>query len=186
MNKIVIFLCLLLIPITVQAKGYCDEPLTKALDIALELEETKKLWDQINEEGEVRIVAKQGGNNDFTAFWEGESRVISINIDLKRTPSEQLTSILFEMHNALRDKKTEEIFTQASARKISNDTFAREMEKLEYENSLDACNLLEKGVKAGLYPKDCFLERYPNFEEFLAVQKMHGHYQHYLRTYQMI
>lgn len=186
MNNLIAFLFLLLAPISIQAKGYCDEQLVKAFDTALQLEETRQIWDQINEEGEVRIVAKQGGGNDFTAYWEGQSRVICINVSLKRTVGEQLSSILFEMQNALKDKKSVELYNQASRRKISNDTFAREMERLEYENSLNACTLVEKGVKSGIFPKECHLERYPNFEEFLVEQKKHGHYQHYLRTYQGI
>ncbi len=170
----------------IHAVGYCDPKLKRAFDTAVSLDETKVLWERINREGEVRIFAKHGNQNNFKAYWEGEERIICVNLGLKPTVGEQVSSLLFEMHNALRDKKTVSLYNQAAQRRISKETFAREMERVEYENSLDACTLLEKGVKAGIYPQECYLQRYANFESFLNAQKMHGHFHHYLRTYNEI
>lgn len=186
MNYFFVYLFLFFAPLTIHAAGFCDPQLMRAFDTALQLEEVRQVWNQINQEGAVRILAKQGDRNNFTAYWEGENRIICVNVGLKRRVSEQISSIIFEMHNALRDKKTVELYNQASEKRISRDTFAKEMERLEYENSLDACDLVDKGVRLGIYPRDCFLQRYPNFEEFLREQKMHGHYQHYMRAYQEI
>lgn len=180
-------LALLLIFCSFCLHGYeCDLNMRPAFEKTLELQEVKQLWEQINREGTVRIKGMQNGQDRFKAFWEGEQRIICVNLSLRPTIGEQISSLLFEMHNALRDQKALVLYNRAAKGEISKETFATEMERVEYHNSLDACNLLDKGVRCGLFPKECYLKRYPNFEEFLLAQKAHGHYQHYLRTWHEI
>lgn len=181
-------ICLLLFTFCLHSldSGRCDPEIKPALEKALQLKETQQVWEQINQEGPIRVKALRSGKDQFKAFWEGEQRIICVNLSLRPSIGEQISSLLFEMHNALRDKKALALYNRAAKGKISKETFAKEMELVEYYNSLDACALLDKGVRSGLYPSECFLKRFSSFEDFLATQKAHGHYDHYLRTWHEI
>ncbi len=163
--------------------GCCDRELQPVLEKIMELSEGKDLWQKIHQAGPIRIRAMHGTHRDFKAFWEGEQRLICVNVGIRPTIDEQICSLLFELHNAASDPKVINVYNQAASGRISQATFATEMERLEYENSLQACDCLEKGIEKGIFPKECYLQRFRNFDDFLVMQKQHGHFQHYLRTY---
>ncbi len=147
----------------------------------------RKLMAEIEKEGPVHItVDDRPLSQQFGAFWDAERRVICVNISWHRSNGAVIGSILFEMHNALADAKFKELDQLASMGQIDRETYVKEMERVEFDNSHAAAALAQQGIDQGAFPKDARLPTYPSFEEHYRMQQIGGHCYWIARNYDQV
>lgn len=154
----------------------CDAPLQRYMNVILKLPNARKVIDQIQQEGSLRIaVAHHTLSDKFGAYWDRQLRVIGVNMSPHASEGAIIGSILFELHNALGNSKVDQLDRLAQTRQISREKYVEKMEYLEYQNSKMAAQLAEEGIQAGLFPRDARLPTYSCFDEHFYYQKMSGH-----------
>lgn len=151
--------------------------LKEIIAIIQKLPEAKKLILSIQKEGPISIFC----NNDvyackqFGACWNADRRIILVDISQKNSKGMLIGSIIFELHNAAVNSKLLYYDKLASRGKIKKEKYVRNIEYLEYQNSLKASKLAEQGIRLGIFPPSARLITYNSFEEYYRVQKKYGH-----------
>lgn len=169
---------------TLSATVSCSPQLKNAVNKIQKLPEAKKLIDMIQQEGAIQIVVHHNTLSDqFGAFWDPDTRLICISLTKSATEGRVIASIIFELHNALMNKKISYFHDLAAAGNIDKETYVRSIEHIEYQNSLWASAMAHNGIKKGLFPADTHLNTYKNFEEHYHYQIIGGHSAWIAKTY---
>lgn len=132
---------------------------------------------KITQEGKITVKMQYISNFDFEALWNSNSRCIIVNGSNNKKEGELITSILFELHNAKSDSKLSYYFSLAEKGKIDKESYVRAIEKLEHDNAMETVELLELGIKKGVFPIEARWNIYDNFEDHYKLQQVHGHSQ---------
>ena len=113
----------------------------------------------------------------FAAFWNGKQRKILVNLRENTNLPSRISAILFELHNAYRDRELNAIFDQAYAGKISRESFIQQVEHIEWKNWEESCVLLNLGVQRGIFPPGTEKQFVPfkSFQQYLDKQRVEGH-----------
>ncbi len=143
------------------------------MKILQKLPEVKSLILKIQKEGSIRILCKRNLSVclRFGACWDPKRRVILVNFSPKKSRGELISSILFELHNAAINSQILHYDDLASKKMIKKENYVRAIEYLEYQNSLKASKMVEKGIRLGVFPDSARLLTYNNFEEHYRIQK---------------
>lgn len=183
-NRKVLFL-LLLINLSFINLGFCKQDtssnfalkrLSNVVAVIKKLPEARTLIQNVEKEGAVSVYPSSHYlSEQFGAFWDPEYRRICVNSSSYRNDGMLIGSIIFELHNALVAKKLNHLSYLASKNKISRNHYILAVERLEYQNSLNASKMIEKGIKLGLFPVSARLKTYHTFEEHYWIQQMGGH-----------
>ncbi|WP_068467994.1 hypothetical protein [Candidatus Protochlamydia phocaeensis] len=162
----------------------CSPQLQSILNKILKVPEAKALIASIQKEGAIQIAVKNTKlSNFFGAYWDPDQRMICVAMSSKTTEGDLIGSILFELHNASVDSQFEYLAGLAIQRKIDKATYVRSMEYLEYQNSLNAAKIAEKGIQLGVLPSDSRLPTFTTFQEHFSVQQQSGHSDCFGRIY---
>jgi|LakMenEpi03Aug12_release.lakeMendotaPanAssembly.Ray.scaffolds.fasta_scaffold52316_2 hypothetical protein len=162
----------------------CAPQLQKSLKAIEQLPEGKALLESVQKLGPIRIeTSRYNLAQQFGAFWDPDERVIYVNFPNQKDDGKIIGSIIFELHNALANAKINHLDNLASQRKITKAKYVEAMEYLEYENSIKASKIAEKGIQMGLFPKGAHLPTYKDFNEHFHYQKVGGHSAWFARTY---
>lgn len=151
-----------------------EERLHQAVGIALSYPEAKRLYQRVQTEGAIRIIPVRAVE-DLEACWGSTNRHILINMAKQKSTETIIASILFELQNAVNSHKLDALYNSVEKGHLSQETFAEQIERIEYENLVKAHNLLEEGKRAGYYPRACQLPRFSDFADYLATQEEMGH-----------
>lgn len=169
------------------ANVQCEPQLQKYVNAIQKLPEGRELIANVQKEGSIKIAATNYSlAQQFGAFWDPDLRIIYVNPNPNRPDGSIIGSILFELHNALGNSKINHLDDLAAKRKISREKYIESMEYLEYQNSIKASAIAEKGIKLGLFPQGAHLPTYKNFEEHFYYQKVGGHSAWFGRNYDEI
>lgn len=173
---------------SVSSSIHHSKQLTEIIATIQKLPEAKTLITSIQNEGRISILCCKDVSvcQEFGACWDPDRRVILVNMSPKTSRGELIGSILFELQNAAVNSKLLYYDDLASKGKIKKENYVRAIEFLEYQNSLKAHKLAEKGIKLGIFPANAKLGIYSNFEEHYQVQKESGHSAWIAYNYQQI
>lgn len=154
----------------------CAPRLQRHLKAIQALEEGRKLIDSIMLDGAIEIaVADNSVTQRFAACWDCESRTILIGLAANPTEGEIISSLLFELHNALMSPHLDNLDKMALNKKIDKQNYIRSVEHVEYMNSINASRIATLGVQKGSFPRDTRLHVYRDFDEYFYYQKKSGH-----------
>lgn len=155
----------------------CSSELKGCLKKIHRLPEARKLIAAIQKEGPFKVVVNNNHHlsQKFGAFWDPCQRVITVNYNHHLSEGSLIGSIIFELHNASINSKLRHLDSLAIQGKIDCATYVEGVERLEYQNSLNASALTKKGIQKGIFPKSAFLPTYHTFEEHFRIQKEAGH-----------
>lgn len=154
----------------------CSSELKGAVEKIQKIPELRRLILSVQREGPIRIIVNNTRLSEFFgAYWNRDQRTICLAMTYGVTEGSIIGSIIFELHNALVDKKFEQLQRLVLSRKITKESYVREMEYLEYINSINAAKLAQIGIDKGIFPWDAKLPTYSNFEEHFTEQKRSGH-----------
>lgn len=154
----------------------CSPALQRYVNTILKLPEARELIERVQHEGAIFIsVNNEPLSRKFRAFWDGEERVIAINMGAHDTEGEIIGSIIFELHNAAANTRLNHIDDLAAAGKIDRSGYTESVERIEYENSWKAAHVAERGIATGLFPRSARLRTFNNFEEYYRLQQIGGH-----------
>jgi hypothetical protein len=150
----------------------CD----KALRIVKSLPAASRLLEEVQP---VRIVEERGG--DFGGYWSAVGRTITVTSG--QSLGGQISTIIFEMHNALASDEFETLIWRACHGELDREGYVREVERIEHRNGLRASAMLEEGITAGLFPADACLPVHQNFDDYFRYQQYAGHSQWIANAY---
>lgn len=154
----------------------CSDQLKDVFTKIQQLPEANHLINTIQKEGPISIKVNTDPElRQFGAFWDQDRRIIFVNVFKNHPRGALIGTILFELHNALVNSKMEYLDHLASIGHIAKEDYVRSIEYLEYQNSLKASKLAEKGIKMGIFPSEALLPTYRNFEEHYYFQKIGKH-----------
>lgn len=197
MLKKIVYFCLMIVAIyqadataasrSIQTQAVsCGRELQSCWNKILKIPEIKTLIARIQKEGSFSIVAYQHPLSEkFGAFWDLDQRVICVDV-ANRSEGERIGSILFELHNAAVTSQYQVLDEKASQGKINRESYIQAVEHLEYQNSLQASKLANKGIILGIFPREAFLPTFASFAEHYRVQRMGGHSQFIGRNYDQL
>lgn len=149
--------------------------ITEPLRRLYQLEETRKLLTQVESQGHITLKASHFGVNSSNAAWVCSERTIYLNFANERTLGNLICSIVFELHNALSDSQFDYYDQLAQERKISREEYIIAIESIEYVNACCTAQILEKGIRHGIFPCDSHWPIAPCFQQHFHIQKMAGH-----------
>ncbi|CCB86525.1 MULTISPECIES: hypothetical protein [Parachlamydia] len=158
-----------------QASISCDPQLRPVLTTIRQLPEACELINTALKDGPIRIEVNKSLEADFGAFWGLDNRTIFVNCGNRKDAGEIIGSVIFELHNAVATRELKRLDNLAASGKINKSSYVREVEYVEYCNSLKASEIVTKGIKQGFYPREAYLPVYSSFEEHFDVQKKYGH-----------
>lgn len=168
---------------TAEATLYYPRQLKGTFETMGKLPAFRKLVVQVEKGGSVRIELKRLGNDSFEGYWEGDRRVVTVNQSLNQDRGVLICTIIFELHNALRNQELYDLALAAAQGKLDKDTYVRKVEEMEYRNVCSTIVLLEEGVRLGLFPKSAQWKISPTFEDHYRVQQLTGHSQWIANSY---
>lgn len=154
---------------------YCSQELETVYQTIVQLPEVCELVCQVLQEGPLQIQPNSFLSDQFEGYWNSNDRSVYITISRDPTFSEMIITMLFELHNASRDRDFNHIYNLAVDGLIDRDQYVEKMEYIEYENVLATSLLLKKGVEMGIFPDDCVWNVSPSFTEHFEIQKERGH-----------
>jgi hypothetical protein len=171
-----LFICLMLIGSSLFAYPQHSADLAGPIKLLYQLEETKQLLDRVEACGMITIKSAHLGSNFSNAAWFPDERTICVNFSNKRSPGSVMRSLVFELHNALNQNYFDHLDQLAMQGRISKEKYIESVEQMEYTHAQKSRDILEKGVKKGLFPYDA-PDRYvaPSFAEHYRVQREAGH-----------
>lgn len=164
----------------------CDPQLKPALEAIQKLPEARDLINSVLKEGPIKLRVNRQISAPFGAFWGGEDRTICVNCSGKFDLGLVIGSIIFELHNAAINSELVRYDNLAYGGMIDRKNYVRSIEYLEYGNSLKASALVNKGIKANLFPKSAYLPTYETFEIHFQVQQEAGHSEWIARNFDEI
>lgn len=167
-----------------QAQVYCCKELEPLFLNLKQLPEVNELLDKILERGRLKIQFNKNLSKKFDGYWSPVDRTIYIT--KSRSPSRMMTTILFEMHNAVEDAELQELDYLAMHRKLTKKKYIQAVERWEYNHAKATASIINKGIRLGLFSRDCYWPVSETFEEHLAIQKSCGHSAHIGKMYDSI
>ena len=172
-----IFVCLLLLAGTLPLAAYPthSRQLTQPVQALYRLEETKQLLAMAEKEGPIKIYTASFGFEASNAAWMAYERTVYLNFSKPRSQGSLISSIVFELHNALCSRQFAHYDHLASKGQISRNQYIEAIERIEYMNAHKTAEILYKGVRRGIFPSDAFWCIAPTFEEHYQVQIEAGH-----------
>lgn len=147
----------------------------EALQLIQRLPQACQLISSIEKEGPVKIEILSLPHENFDAFWEGGRRTIRINAERNGTLGILICSILFELHNAATNRHLKKLTLLASTGMISKEEYVEAIERLEHENALKTCALLNEGIFLNIFPAEAYWPILPHFEDHYKIQQVEGH-----------
>jgi hypothetical protein len=186
MKKQLFFLLLICASIPLGAYPTHTPQLKAPIQNLYRLQETKQLLDEVEKQGPITIRNAAMGAQASNAAWVPSERAIYINFSKQRTPGSLITSIVFELHNALSVKQFDYYDHLARTRKISKAQYIEAIERIEYVNARSASHILAQGVRKGVFPQDAFWYIPNNFEQHFKIQLQSGHSAHIGQMYDSI
>jgi hypothetical protein len=139
------------------------------------LPEGKELVSKVLEQGPLRIKRDPRNSNQFEGYWSAWDRTIYITEESYSSECSLITTLLFELHNALSTDELEKYYSLASNNQISRNRFIQSIELIEYENALSTAEMLRHGEECGIFPKNCDWYIADTFSEHYHFQKAYGH-----------
>ncbi len=139
------------------------------------LPEMKKNMEYVLSEGPITIRCESKGTSGFNAMWNGTDREIIVNNSPHRTEGKMICSILFELHNAKTDRTFMSLINSACRGTLSKAQYVEGVERMEYQNALEASTLLNKGIRQGIFSYDSYWPIARTFNEHFSIQKRMGH-----------
>ncbi len=165
----------------------CASQLKPCLMAIQKVPEARQLIETVQKEGWVRVVVNNTHlSNQFGAYWDGSNRTIAISVTSDNTQGDIIASIIFELHNASVDSKFDYLDSLAAAGQIDREGYIRAVEYIEFQNSISAHNIAEKGIKMGVFPVRARLHVYRNFEEHYYYQQVGGHSAYIGKNFDMV
>ncbi|MDR3624226.1 MAG: hypothetical protein P4L16_03680 [Chlamydiales bacterium] len=160
-----------------QERAFKQVPLVlqKAVNTLSHFPDSHQFIQHCEKRGGITLAWAPLGKDMCDACWIGEKRAIILNSSKQWTLGKQISSIIFELHNAASDEHFIQLNKLAYEGKITKDEYVESVEKQEYLNSLETQQLITKGIKLGYFPKDTFLPIYKSFEEHFKWQIALGH-----------
>jgi len=159
-------------------------PLEEAFVTIQKVPECQPLLRQVEKEGRIRVV--EAVNTPFEAQWSPSTRTIEVDLSKHTGMGHLITSIVFELHNALSNSRLKYLYSQASSREIPKEAFVRKIEQMEWKNWEAASLLLAKGRERGVFPQDAHLPTFKTFGNYLMLQKQMGHSQYHAQSYDLL
>lgn len=156
----------------------------QAINLLQQLPEFRELLIKVQNEGPVHV--KVEAHPSFEGLWDGNSRSIVINSRLNRTLGQMICTILFELHNAATARYYDDLIVQAENGRLTKDQYVEKVELAEFKNAKNTHDLLEKGIKMGLFPESAHWPVPLNFDEHYKVQQVSGHSQFIANSYDQI
>jgi hypothetical protein len=138
-----------------------------------QLPEVEALIERIEQDGPFYIEYNRYDSKKFQGYWSMEDRTIYITRG--QSLAHTLTTLLFEMHNAVNTQTLDNYDRLAYNRQITRSEYIRAVELWEYENAKQTVAILNKGIEMGIFPKECHWPLHDNFEEHFNLQKSAGH-----------
>jgi hypothetical protein len=151
--------------------------LYEAVKAVESLPDAAKLIDEVQAEGPIGIESQYFTESDFEALWDSENRIIYVNASRNDTLGKEISSILFELHNAKTNKNLRDLFQQAKSGQIDKDSYVKCVERMEHGNALNTSLLIEKGIDQSIFPEDSRWEIFSSFEDHYKIQQIYGHSQ---------
>lgn len=148
------------------------KPVVKTME---RLPEVQALLELVQQSGMVKIEVISGQHGDFDAFWSGPQRTILINPQRNSSDGTLICSILFELHNALANPKLKHLTHLATMGAISKQDYVEKVERIEHQNALHTCQIIEKGIKQGIFPTSTRWTIYEDFSAHFKIQQTYGH-----------
>ena len=188
-QKLICFLLLLFSTINLPLQAAethrieCVREIQPTLATLRKLPEIEALVQKILAEGQLTIQYNDRLSDKFGGYWDPYKRTILITKRAHQAEADRITTMLFEMHNAIRSKDFAEIDHLGYTRQLSKEEFIRESEYIEYENCLSTARLLDKGIQKGLFPHQSAWPVYDNFEDHYRHMKRTGHADWYATAY---
>lgn len=173
--------CFLLLTLFICSDSFaleCAPQLRNIVNKIRQVPEAQQLIAQAEREGPIKIIINPNPiAQQFGACWDIDERVIFVNYSPNGSEGVLIGSILFELHNAAVNNQYKKLFDAAAAGTISKENYVREMERLEYDNSLKCAQVAQKGIMLGVFPLNARLPTYGSFEEHYRIQHQGGHSQ---------
>lgn len=155
---------------------HCDPELRSCLQAIQKVPEGKELVDSVKNQGAFGIVVTHSSlSQKFGAYWDPQQRLISLNPSAHSSQGELIGSLIFELHNALNSARFDHLDHLATTGQINKENYIATVEKLEFENSINAANIAKKGIQMGVLPNTSQLPTYKSFQEHFYYQKLAGH-----------
>jgi len=158
-------------------------PLQEAEVALRSMPECRPIIEQVSRQGGFSLVSKS--YTPFEAQWNSDTRAVEIDLNKHRNFGHIITSVLFELHNALTDRELQRLYELARNKTISKDMYVRMIEEIEWKNWQATCKLLELGRERGIFPKEAFLPAFSSFSEYLRLQNEAGHSQYHSESYDL-
>ncbi len=175
--KHLILTFLFLLCVSLFAYPHHSPELRRPLHLLYHFDESRQILSKVEAEAPLNVSLTQLGERGSNAIWDPNRWTILLNSSKKRTIGVNVRSILFELHNALSNKKFVYYNGLARAGKISKAAYVETIERIEYQNALQTIAILKKGIELNIFPKDADWNVAPNFEEHFQIQKKAGHSQ---------
>lgn len=151
--------------------------LYKAAAAIESLPEAEKLIDAVQKDGPIGIEAQYFRESDFEAIWDSENRIIYVNLSKNETLGKEISSILFELHNARTNQKLLRLFQEARTGLIDIDSFVESVERLEHQNALSTSKMIEEGIARAIFPEEARWDLFTSFDDHYKIQQLYGHSQ---------
>lgn len=149
----------------------------RALAALEKLPEFNQLVKKAEAEGKIKLEVVSMPHEQFEAFWDGTHRVIRINQANQPALGSMITSILFELHNASTDPQFKQLYRQAKSGQINKNRYVEKVERIEHQNALNTCTILQKGIRLGYFPQEADWLILRSFDDHYKLQQLHGHSQ---------
>jgi hypothetical protein len=149
--------------------------LKEAVAILQKMPQIRHLIHNIQQKGFIDIVLSQPNSFDFDALWNGEKRVIIVNLSNNKFLSSQIQTILFELHNATSNHHFMTLVEKARNHQISKELYVESIERMEHANALNTSQLIEMGIKKGIFPLQARWEIFPKFDDYYKLQQLQDH-----------
>lgn len=167
-----------------QAHVHCCKELEPLFLDLKQIPEVNELLEKILERGRLKIQFNKSLSKKFDGYWSPVDRTIYIT--KSRSAARMMTTILFEMHNAVDDAELEELDYLAMHRKLTKKKYIEAVERWEYKHARATASIINKGIHLGLLSRECYWPVSDTFEEHLAIQKSCGHSAHIGKMYDSI
>jgi len=136
--------------------------------------------------GAIKLEVVAMPNEQFEAFWDSTHRVIRINQAKQPELGSLITSILFELHNAASDPHFRQLYHQAKSGQLNKERYVEKVERMEHQNALNTCTILQKGIRLGYFPKEADWSILRSFDDHYKLQQLHGHSQWIANNFDMM
>jgi hypothetical protein len=155
--------------------SYYSSEVEEAMKAIQKLPESRAIFEKIQKDGSIQVLFKPLPSVDFGAMWDSDARTITVNSKSPRELGNVICSILFEMHNAMSNSQFIKLTDMAARGEITKDQYVEYVERMEHTNCMGTVSLLEKGIKAGIFPENARWNIYTNFDDHYKVQQLTDH-----------